>query len=238
MQVVILAGGLGTRLGPLTANLPKALVPVNGKPFLAHVLALLKENGLDRILILHGHQGKRLETALGDGSAFAVRIAWRQDGPRLLGTGGALRGALDVLEPEFLVLYGDTYLDIDYQAVVRAFRAAGKPGLMTVLHNQGRWDKSNVIFRDGRLLRYDKSNPEPAMDFIDYGLAALRREVIEELPAGEAADLADLYSRLVGEGRMAGFEVSQRFYEIGTPEGLAETGRYLSARRPTRSGAP
>jgi NDP-sugar pyrophosphorylase family protein len=238
MQVVILAGGLGTRLGPLTANLPKALVPVNGKPFLAHVLELLKENGLDRILILHGHQGKRLETAFGDGSAFAVHIAWRQDGPRLLGTGGALRGALEVLEPEFLVLYGDTYLDIDYQAVVRAFHAAGKPALMTVLHNQGRWDKSNVIFRDGRLLRYEKKNPEPEMDFIDYGLAALRREVIEELPAGEAADLADLYSRLVREGRMAGLEVSQRFYEIGTPEGLAETGKYLSSRRPTRSGAP
>jgi len=238
MQVVILAGGLGTRLGPLTANLPKALVPVNGKPFLAHVLELLKENGLDRILILHGHQGRQLETAFADGSAFAVHLAWREDGPRLLGTGGALRAALDLLEPEFLVLYGDTYLDIDYQAVVRAFRAGGKPALMTVLHNRGRWDKSNVVFREGRLLRYEKGNPDPAMDYIDYGLAALRREVIEELPAGQPSDLAGLYSRLVREGRMAGFEVFQRFYEIGTSQGLAETEKYLASRPPTRSGAP
>jgi NDP-sugar pyrophosphorylase family protein len=238
MQVVILAGGLGTRLGAMTAKLPKALIPVGGKPFLAHVLALLKENGLDRILVLHGHQGRQLEMALGDGSAFGVHIAWRHDGPRLLGTGGALRNAVDSLEGEFLVLYGDTYLDIDYQAVIRAFAASGKPALMTVLHNAGRWDASNVVFREGKLLRYDKKNRVVEMDHIDYGLAALRREIIEELPAGEPADLADLYSRLAGEGRMAAFEVSRRFYEIGTPQGLAETEKYLASRQPTRSGAP
>jgi len=230
MQVVILAGGLGTRLGKLTAALPKALVPVNGKPFLAHVLALLKGNDLGRILILHGHHGRKLEKAFGDGSRLGLQIAYRHDGPHLLGTGGALRNALQLLEDEFLVLYGDTYLDIDYAAVVQAFRASGRPALMTVLRNQGRWDTSNVIFREGKLLRYDKKNPVPEMDFIDYGLAALRREVVEERPAEHSIDLADLYSRLVGENRMAGFEVSHRFYEIGTPQGLAETERYLSAR--------
>jgi len=230
MQVVILAGGLGTRLGPLTANLPKALVPVNGKPFLAHVFALLKENGLERILILHGHHGRKLEEALGDGSSQGVKVAYRHDGAQLRGTGGALRNAVDLLESEFFVLYGDTYLDIEYTAVARAFRASGKPALMTVLQNQGRWDASNVIFRDGQLLRYDKKHRVPEMEFIDYGLSAMRREVVAEMPADQPADLAELYSRLVGEKRMAGFEVFRRFYEIGTPEGLAETARHLSAR--------
>jgi NDP-sugar pyrophosphorylase family protein len=238
MQVVVLAGGLGTRLGALTASAPKALVPVNGKPFLAHVLALLQEHALERILILHGYQAHQLENALRDGSEFGVHLTYRHDGPQLLGTGGAVRNALDLLEDEFLVLYGDTYLDIDYAAVVRAFRESGKPALMTVLRNHGRWDTSNAVFRDGRLLRYDKKNRTPEMEYIDYGLAALRREVVTELPAGQASDLAELYSNLVREGRMAGFEVFRRFYEIGTPQGLADTAEYLATRvkPPNRSG--
>jgi NDP-sugar pyrophosphorylase family protein len=230
MQVVILAGGLGTRLGALTADRPKALVPVNGRPFLAHVLALLAEHGLRRILVLHGHRGGQLEEAFGDGSQIGVHIAYRHDGPRLLGTGGALRNAADLLEDEFLVLYGDTYLDIDYGAVIREFHASGKPALMTVLRNQGRWDASNVLFHDGKLLRYDKAHHLPEMEHIDYGLAALRREIVEELPPRQPADLAGLYAGLVAEGRMAAFEVFKRFYEIGTPQGLADTERYLSAR--------
>jgi NDP-sugar pyrophosphorylase family protein len=227
MQVVILAGGLGTRLGALTADLPKALVPVNGRPFLAHVFALLAGHGLRSVLLLHGHHGGQLEQAFGDGSRFGVQLTYRRDGQRLLGTGGALRNAIDLLESEFLLMYGDTYLDIDYQAVIAAFHASGKPALMTVLRNQGRWDASNVIFRDGKLLRYDKDHRVPEMEHIDYGLAVLSREIVEELPRG-TSNLAVHYARLVREGRMAGFEVSRRFYEIGTPQGLADTERYLS----------
>jgi NDP-sugar pyrophosphorylase family protein len=230
MQVVILAGGLGTRLGALTAQMPKALVPVNGKPFLAHVIELLKEHGLTNVLVLHGHHGDQLERTFGDGSSLGVSLSFRHDGPRLLGTGGALRSALAQLENEFLVLYGDTYLDIDYGAVVDAFNASGKPALMTVFRNGGRFDTSNVVFDGGELLLYDKKNRVPEMDYIDYGLAALRREVVAELPPDEPQDLADLYSRLVRERRMAGFEVFRRFYEIGTPQGLAETENYLRVR--------
>jgi NDP-sugar pyrophosphorylase family protein len=230
MQVVILAGGLGTRLGALAAQTPKALLPVAGRPFLAHVIELLKENGLTRILVLHGHHGEQLERALGDGSGFSVRISYRHDGPRLLGTAGALRHALDLLEDEFFVLYGDTYLDIDYQEVVRAFRSSGKPALMTVFHNRGQFDTSNVVFRSGQLLRYSKHERTPEMDHIDYGLAALRRELIAPLPANEASDLATLYTQLVDSGRMAGFEVHRRFYEIGTPAGLATAEQYLRTR--------
>ncbi|HKC60331.1 MAG TPA: nucleotidyltransferase family protein [Myxococcales bacterium] len=231
IQVAILAGGLGTRLGPATSRIPKALVPVNGRPFLAHVLELLEEHGLKRILVCVGHHAEQLERAFGDGSSAGVQLTWHRDGPHLLGTGGALRAALDRLEDEFLVLYGDTYLDIDYGAVVRAFRASGKPALMTVFRNSGKFDASNVVFRNGSLLLYSKRHPTPEMDYIDYGLSVLRREVIAELPAGEPSDLGDLYSRLVQEGRMAGHEVFRRFYEIGTPSGLAETERYLAARR-------
>jgi NDP-sugar pyrophosphorylase family protein len=230
IQVAILAGGLGTRLGSVTTGMPKALVPVNGRPFLAHVLDLLKEHGLTRILVCAGHHADQLERAFGDGSTAGVQLSWHRDGPRLLGTGGALRGSLDRLEDEFLVLYGDTYLDIDYGAVVRAFRASGKPALMTVFRNAGRFDVSNVVFRGGKLLRYSKRNPTTDMDYIDYGLSALRREVVEEIPAGGPFDLADLYSELAEQGRMDGYEVHQRFYEIGTPSGLAETERYLDAR--------
>ncbi|HEX4382571.1 MAG TPA: sugar phosphate nucleotidyltransferase [Myxococcales bacterium] len=230
MQVVVLAGGLGTRLGTLTTALPKALVPVNGKPFFEHVIALLKEHGLSRLLLLHGHHGDQLETLLGDGGRFGISIGYRHDGPLLLGTGGALRNAIDLLEEDFFLLYGDTFLDIDYGAVERAHRASGKPALMTVFRNSGQFDTSNVVFRDGALLRYDKTARAPEMDYIDYGLAALRREVIAEIPPGVPQDLAALYSRLVREGRMEGYEVFRRFYEVGTPEGLAQTARYLGQR--------
>jgi NDP-sugar pyrophosphorylase family protein len=231
MQVAILAGGLGTRLGSIAGSLPKALVPVNGRPFLAHVIDLLKAQGFSRLLICAGHGADRMEREFGDGSGLGVAIEWHRDGPRLLGTGGALRAALGSLDEEFLVLYGDTYLDIDFAKVVAAFRDSGKAGLMTVFRNRGAFDQSNVVFKDGALLRYSKRERTRDMEYIDYGLAALRREVIAELPEGEICDLADLYSRLVDEGRMAGFEVGRRFYQIGTPEGLAETAAYLRARR-------
>lgn len=230
MQVVILAGGLGTRLGAAGRSMPKALMPVLGRPFLAHVLDLLRAQDLRRVLLLVGHQGEQIEQQFGDGGALGMEIRYHRDGPRLLGTGGALRAALELLDPELLVLYGDTYLDIDFRTVIAAFRDSRAPALMTVLHNRGRWDRSNVLFRGGKLLRYSKRDRTREMEHIDYGLAALTREIIRELPAGAPADLADLYSRLVAEGRMAAFEVSQRFYEIGTPEGLAETERYLAAR--------
>src|SRR5262249_26976725 len=143
MQVAILAGGLGARLGTGAKQTPKALVPVNGRPFLAHVFDLLPDDGLTRLLLVVGHHAQQIQQAFGDGSQYGVQIAWRLDGPRLLGTGGALRSALGQLEDEFLILYGDTFLDIDYAAVIRAFRDSGKPALMTVFHNAGRFDTSN-----------------------------------------------------------------------------------------------
>lgn len=229
-SAAILAGGRATRLGAIGAGRPKALVEVAGRPFLGHVLALLRRRGLRRVVLCIGHRGEEIRAQVGDGHAFGLEVRYSEDGERLLGTGGALRKAGPLLGEAFFVLYGDSYMDIDYAAVLAAFAAGDALGLMTVIENRNRWDRSNVVFRDGRLLRYDKRVQAPDMAHIDYGVAVLRRAALERIPAGEPYDLADLYTALVAEGKMDGFEVQPRFYHIGTPEALAETEAYLGGR--------
>jgi NDP-sugar pyrophosphorylase family protein len=150
-----------------------------------------------------------------------------------MGTGGAIRQALPLVGDAFLVLYGDTYLQCDYQAAAEAFVQSGKLGLMTVFRNEGQWDSSNVIFADGQILRYDKQQRTPEMRYIDYGLGALRAEAFARYPADQPIDLAIIYQDLLADGQLAGFEVSQRFYEIGSHAGLEETRRYFAQRRDT-----
>jgi NDP-sugar pyrophosphorylase family protein len=227
IPVALLAGGLATRLRPITTTIPKALVEVAGRPFIEHQLLLLRHNGLRRVVLCVGYLGEQIEQHLGDGRAFDMEVRYSYDGDKLLGTGGALRRALPLLDEAFWVLYGDSYLDFDYPAVFRSFASGGALGLMTVMHNDGRWDRSNVVFRDGRLVCYSKRALTPDMHHIDYGAALLRREAALWLPAEQPSDLADLYGDLTAEGRMVGYEVTQRFYEIGSHEGLAETQAYL-----------
>ncbi|MBC8074682.1 MAG: nucleotidyltransferase family protein [Chloroflexales bacterium] len=227
VPAALLAGGLATRLRPITETIPKALVEVAGKPFIDHQLALLRRNGITQVTLCLGYLGEQVQAHLGDGAAHDVRLRYSFDGERLLGTGGALRRALPLLGDAFWVLYGDSYLDIDYGAVLAAFQDSDALGLMTVLRNENRWDTSNVVFRDGELLRYSKRDRTPAMDYIDYGVALLRREALERVPLDEPYDLADLYSALVHNHEMIGYEVTRRFYEIGTPYGLAETDAFL-----------
>jgi NDP-sugar pyrophosphorylase family protein len=229
VPVALLAGGLATRLRPITATIPKALVEVAGRPFIDHQLALLARNGVRRVVLCLGHLGGMVERHLG-ASALGLELAYSHDGDRLLGTGGALRRAAPQLGEAFWVMYGDSYMDIDYAAVLADFLGCDVLGLMTVIANNNRWDRSNVVFRDGRLLRYDKRRPTPEMAHIDYGVALLRREALDRLPADRPSDLADLYGELAAEGRMAGHEVMRRFYEIGSPEGLEETRAYLEGR--------
>jgi NDP-sugar pyrophosphorylase family protein len=190
---------------------------------------LLHRHGLRRAVLCLGYRGERVEAHLGDGAAHGMELRYSYDGERLLGTGGALRRAMPLLGDLFWVMYADSYMDIDYRAVLEDFLRQGALGLMTVLDNGDRWDRSNVVFRDGRLLLYDKRRRSPDMTYIDYGVALLRREALERIPPGEPYDLADLYSALVAEGRMVGYEVTQRFYEIGSPASLAETDSYLRA---------
>jgi N-acetyl-alpha-D-muramate 1-phosphate uridylyltransferase len=228
LPVVILAGGLGTRLGDLTRSIPKALVEVNGEPFLTHQLRLLKRGGVTDVVICIGHLGNAIESFAGDGSRFGVRIRYSHDGPMLLGTAGAVRRALPLAGENFFTMYGDSYLTCDYAAVASAFQASGKRGLMTVYRNEGRWDTSNVDFDGQNIRAYDKLNRRPSMQYIDYGLGAFHRSAFEHIPADQRCDLAELYKDLLREGELAAYEVTQRFYEVGSASGINELADYLS----------
>ncbi len=228
LPVAILAGGLATRLRPVTETIPKALVEVAGKPFIVHQLELLRRHDLRQVVLCVGHLGEQVEAALGDGHRWDMELRYSFDGPSLLGTGGALQRALPLLGESFLVLYGDAYLDCDYQAVENTFRASGKLGLMTVFRNANRWDRSNVLYKDDQIQRYDKGCPTPAMQHLDYGLGALKAQAFDAYPKGEPLDLALVYQDLIVQGQLAGFEARRRFYEIGSPTGLQETRQYLA----------
>lgn len=225
--VAILAGGLATRLRPVTEKIPKLLVEVAGEPFFSHQLRLLKDQGLTRLVLCVGYLGEQIVERYGDGRAHGVEIAYSFDGPKLLGTGGALRRALPLLGEACYVLYGDSYLPIDYLAAGRAFAASGQPALMTVYRNDGQYDASNVWFEDGRIRVYDKKARRPEMRHIDYGLGVVRTDLVAQLPAESVVDLADVYRDLAAAGRLAGHEVHERFYEIGSPAGLDELDRKL-----------
>ncbi|MBA3353475.1 MAG: NTP transferase domain-containing protein [Blastocatellia bacterium] len=227
LPVAILAGGLATRLRPITEKIPKALVEVAGQPFIEHQLALLRTHGYTRVVLCVGYLGEMLEQHLGNGSRFGMSISYVADGPKLLGTGGALRRALPRLGDSFFVLYGDSYLPSEYGSVENAFQLSTKPALMTVLKNNNRWDTSNVVYRDGLIVCYDKRTQSEEMQFIDYGLSALNAQLLEKYEDGAAFDLSEVFSKLASEGELAGFEVTERFYEIGSPTGLAETALYL-----------
>lgn len=228
LPVAILAGGLGTRLRPLTKRIPKSLVEVAGRPFAEHQIELLRSHGLTDIVFLVGHLGEMLRDALGDGSRWGVRLSYVFDGSRALGTGGAVLRALPELGDAFFVLYGDSYLECDYEAIGYAFAHSGKAGLMTVFRNDGQWDRSNVLYRDGRIVRYDKINRSPDTRHIDYGLGALRSQAFAGRAADGAFDLASLYQDLLAKDELAGFEVTTRFFEIGSPAGLEETRAHLA----------
>ena len=230
LPVAILAGGLATRLRPITEKIPKSLVPVAGRPFLSHQLELLYQRGVRRAVLCIGYLGEMIERDFGDGRDYGIQLEYSFDGPKLLGTGGALRRALPRLGAEFFVLYGDSYLPLDYRLVAESFRGSGKPGLMTVYRNEGLYDTSNVVFRDGAIAVYDKKTRLPEMRHIDYGLSVFKAEVFDEYGADQPFDLAEVMGRLVRAKQLAGYEVGERFYEIGSPAGLAELETLLSSK--------
>ncbi|MCF7689295.1 MAG: nucleotidyltransferase family protein [Cephaloticoccus sp.] len=225
--VAILAGGLATRLRPVTEKIPKLLVEVAGEPFLSHQLRLLRQNGLTRIVLCVGHLGDLIVEHYGNGAKWGVHIDYSFDGEKLLGTGGALIRALPLLGDAFYVLYGDSFLPINYQAVGRTFLAAGKLGLMTVYENRGAYDTSNVWFEDGRIRRYAKTDPLPQMRHIDYGLGVFRPAAFADQSPGTVVDLAVVQSNLCTRGELSGYESPDRFFEIGSPAGLKELDEFL-----------
>lgn len=235
MQCAILAGGLATRMRPLTEHVPKALLTVAGRPFADRQLEWLASQSIDDVVYCIAHLGQRIRDHVGDGSQFGLRVRYSDEGPRLAGTAGALvlAAAAGLLEERFVVLYGDSWLDIDIPSAWQAAVTSGLPMLMTVYRNAGRYDTSNICFDGGRVTRYDKTAGArwPGMDFIDYGLLVVQRDLFEpplaspdELPL----DLSTIQTSLSVAGQVAGFEATERFYEIGSPTGLAELEAVLS----------
>jgi N-acetyl-alpha-D-muramate 1-phosphate uridylyltransferase len=223
--VCILAGGMGTRLGDRVADTPKPLLDVADEPFLMHQLRLLAEHGGRTVVLCVGYRGEQISTRIGE-ERFGMSIRYSFDGPDLDGTLGAVRRALPLLGERFLVLYGDTYLRIDYGALAREWSDSGLPAVMAVLRNEGRWDTSNAIYCDGMIVRYDKRRPTPEMQWIDYGLGGLTTGALDRVASSER-DVAELYMRLAERGELMGYEATERFYEIGTPGALKETDAFL-----------
>jgi NDP-sugar pyrophosphorylase family protein len=221
--VAILAGGRGTRLGGAVAVLPKVLVEVAGEPFLFHQLRLLRRQGAHRIVICTGHRGAQVVEAVGDGARFDLEVEYSDDGEELIGTGSALRKALPKLGDVFHVLYGDTYLQLDFAGVEEAFGSCGNPALMTVLRNNNNFARSNAVYADGQVLVYDKEQPTADMHWIDYGLSVMTPAAL----AFPGADLAGVQRELARNSLLAGYEVAQRFYHVGDPDAWRETDAYL-----------
>jgi len=231
LPVVILAGGLATRLYPVTLKIPKSLILIAGRPFINHQLELLKEKGVTQVILCVGNFDKMIETHVGDGSRFGLKIQYSYDGKVLLGTGGAIKEATRMLPDAFMILYGDSYLDIDFKDIVSKFIAGKHPVLMTVYRNKNTYDTSNIIVKDGKIIKYDKKSRDPDMEYIDYGLMAIRNNVFNGYPASDPFDLALVLSRLVESGQVLGYEVTKRFYEIGSLSGIKETEEYIRIRK-------
>jgi NDP-sugar pyrophosphorylase family protein len=226
-SVAILAGGLATRLRPITQTIPKALVEVAGKPFIEHQLGYLRAQGVQHVVICIGYLGEMIQDFVGAGERFDLKVGYSPDGETLLGTGGALKKALPWLGEHFFVLYGDSFLPVNFVGVQKAFAECGQKALMTVLKNGDRWDKSNVLFEGGRLVEYNKHTPRREMAHIDYGLGVLAAELLAQYPGELPFDLADFYHALSLHGQLFGLEVHQRFYEIGSHTGLKEAEEYF-----------
>ncbi len=226
--VVILAGGLATRLRPITEKIPKALVEVGGQPFISHQLRLLQSHGIRHVIISAWYRGEMIREFVGDGDRFGMKVHYAFDGDTPLGTGGAVRQALNLIDGPFFVLYGDSYLPCDYKDIQTFFTSHSRLGLMTIYRNRGKWDTSNVEMADRHILCYDKKKRSPRMEFIDYGLGLFQPEVFAHLQVGQSADLAEIYQSLVKTRQLLAYEAHERFYEVGSFEGLRELDELLT----------
>ncbi len=233
MQVVVLMGGLGTRLKEFTADKPKSLVEVEGKPFFDYQLDLMQLWGFRKFVFLIGYRANMIEDHYGDGSDRGISIQYCYDGEELLGTGGAVRRAYDLLEEDFILMYGDSFMDIDFDETLYRYdkgKQNGMQGLMTVLKNNNQFDKSNAVVRDGQLVLYDKHHPTPEMDYIDYGICIYEKQLFAGYQAGCKFDVAEVQHQLSVSGKMVAHVVTKRFYEIGSPASLAEFKGYVRRR--------
>ncbi|MDD5363162.1 MAG: sugar phosphate nucleotidyltransferase [Ignavibacteria bacterium] len=226
ISMAVLAGGKATRLYPKTLTIPKSMIEVAGKPFIGHQLELLYKKGIHDIVLCLGNLYKEIVDYVGNGSDFGLNVKYSFDGDKLAGTGGAIINALDLLSDPFMIIYGDSFLNIDFIDIIEYFQKMNFSGLMTVLKNEDKWDKSNVDFRDGKIVTYDKNSQEKLL-FIDYGVSMLRKRALEPYINSGVFDLTEVFRNLIKKNDLAGFEVKQRFYEIGSFSGIEETGNYI-----------
>ena len=215
-------GGLATRLHPITYQTPKSLIKVAGEPFIVHQLRKLNSQGINNVVLCVGYLGSKIEKFLKDGSKYGVKLKYSYDSQKLLGTGGAIKKALPFLGEEFFVLYGDSWLEINYLSVYKAFKRSGNKGLMTVYKNEGKWDSSNVEIENNIIKNYSKTNKSLRMTHIDYGLGIFNQSAFKIFDEGTKFDLAEVYRNLLEVGELASFESVDRFYEIGSHKGLME----------------
>jgi len=227
MQAVILAGGLGTRLRPLTETIPKPMMSIKGRPFLEYELLLLKSHGIHDYVLCVGYLGEKIEEYFGDGSNFGVTIRYSHD--TLAGPAGALKRAEDLLEDIFFVTYGDAYLRLDYEQVMEYFTEKKELGLMTVYENRNNYGKSDLVVRDGYVVRYDKKKNNEAMNWINFGVSLLRKKALELIPKDRSfVDEEEFYGNLIERKELLAYEVRERFYEIGNPASLQEFEKFVS----------
>ncbi len=227
-NIVILSGGLATRLRPVTEKIPKSLLDISGKPFISRQLELLQRRGFRYVVICAGYLGEKIQDYIKTGEDYGLNVVYSFDGEKLLGTGGALKNALPLLSDTFLVMYGDSYLDIDYKSIIDNFNSVNFSGLMTVFKNKDKWDSSNVWFENNKIIQYDKQDKNENMHYIDYGLGILKKSVFEKYFSNHTHfDLEEVYKTLIKNNELAGCEVFERFYEIGSHEGLEETREYF-----------
>lgn len=228
LSIAILAGGLATRLRPVTEKIPKSLIEINSEPFIAHQLRLLQRQGFHHVVICIGYLGEQIIDFVDDGSQFGLSVDYASDGDKLLGTAGCIKHALPLLTDNFFVLYGDSYLPCDYSKVLNSFVQQKKLGLMTVCQNEQKWDPSNVEFVNGQILIYDKHQKTERMQHIDFGLSILNKKSFDIVPDNETLDLGLLYQILLEKNQLAGFEVKERSYEVASFDGNEELGNHLA----------
>lgn len=224
MPVVIIAGGLATRLYPKTLTIPKSLIKIDSKSFVHYQLSLLKRQGISDVVLCIGKFGDMIEKYVGDGHKWGLKVQYSYDGDTLLGTGGAVKKALKKLPETFMVLYGDSYPDVNLKSIINKFEN-GKYGLMTVYHNKNKLEKSNVLFKNGRIVKYNKKIPTPEMEHIDYGIIILKKEIFDKYDG--SFDISDVFVELIETGKMSGLEMNKRFYEIGSVNGIEEFEKFI-----------
>jgi MurNAc alpha-1-phosphate uridylyltransferase len=232
MQVAIIAGGLATRLGKLTQNVPKSLLIIKDKPFLQYQLERLRERGIEDVVICTGHLGHQIQDHFGDGSRFGVNLVYSHE-EKPVGTAGALRLARDKLQGTFFTIYGDSYLSLDFAAILKHFDSQNRLALMTVYENADLYDRSNTVVKGQLVEKYSKKERTPGMVYIDYGANLFRKRVLELVPEGQFYSLEDLFAQLIERKELLAYEVKERFYEIGSLQGLTEFGEYMEKLSPS-----